>query len=304
MNEVTPNHILQVGTAFWASKTLLSAVEMELFTELAKRPESLPELSARHGLHPRSAHDFLDALVSLNFLERRDGTYYNTPSTDLFLDKRKPSYIGGMLEMANNRLYTHWTHLTTALRTGEQQNEARGGGENPFKALYADPDRLAERLPALRLLARPMEQIRAVGERLIPAVERAFRDVAEVALIDTKSQIGSGALPISLLPSTALALRPLAARSGSAVEALARDLRVLSVPVIGRIEAGRVILDLRCLEDEAGFIAQLDALSSHHRQPRESGGPGRLSPEPAALDSRFRGNHGHRPDVGPFGPDP
>jgi hypothetical protein len=123
-------------------------------------------------------------------------------------------------------------------------------------------------------------------------------------LIETKSQIGSGALPISLLPSTALALRPLAARSGSAVEALARDLRVLSVPVIGRIEAGRVILDLRCLEDEAGFIAQLDALSSHHRQPRESGGPGRLSPEPAALASRFRGNDGHRPDVGPFGPDP
>jgi L-seryl-tRNA(Ser) seleniumtransferase len=169
--------------------------------------------------------------------------------------------------------------------------------------LYADPDRLAERLPALRLLARPMEQIRALGERLFPTVERAFCDIAEVALIETKSQIGSGALPISLLPSTALALRPLAARSGSAVEALARDLRVLSVPVIGRIEAGRVILDLRCLEDEAGFIAQLDALSSHHRQPRESGGPGRLSPEPAALDSRFRGNHGHRPDVGPFGPD-
>jgi L-seryl-tRNA(Ser) seleniumtransferase len=170
--------------------------------------------------------------------------------------------------------------------------------------LYADPDRLAERLPALRLLARPMEQIRALGERLLPTVERAFCDIAEVALIETKSQIGSGALPISLLPSTALALRPLAARSGSAVEALARDLRVLSVPVIGRIEAGRVILDLRCLEDEAGFIAQLDALSSHHRHPRESGGPGRLSPEPAALDSRFRGNDGHRPDVGPFGPDP
>jgi L-seryl-tRNA(Ser) seleniumtransferase len=170
--------------------------------------------------------------------------------------------------------------------------------------LYADPDRLAERLPALRLLARPMEQIRALGERLLPTVERAFCDIAEVALIETKSQIGSGALPISLLPSTALALRPLAARSGSAIEALARDLRVLSVPVIGRIEAGRVILDLRCLEDEAGFIAQLDALSSHHRQPRESGGPGRLSPEPAALASRFRGNDGHRPDVGPFGPDP
>jgi O-methyltransferase domain/Dimerisation domain len=149
MNEPQIDHIMQVGTGFWASKTLLSAVEMELFTELAKHPETLAELSARLRLHPRSAHDFLDALVALNFLERRDGTYYNTPSTDLFLDKRKPSYIGGMLEMANNRLYTHWSHLTTALRTGEQQNEARGGGENPFIALYADPERLRSFLRAM-----------------------------------------------------------------------------------------------------------------------------------------------------------
>ncbi|MBV8504469.1 MAG: hypothetical protein JOZ11_01435, partial [Alphaproteobacteria bacterium] len=93
---------------------------------------------------------------------------------------------------------------------------------------------------------------------LLPAVERAFRGVAEVALIEAKSQIGSGALPISLLPSAALALRPLMSRSGSAVEALARDLRALPIPVIGRIEAGRVILDLRCLEHESAFIAQLD----------------------------------------------
>jgi predicted transcriptional regulator len=149
MNEPRMDHIMQVGLGFWASKTLLSAVEMELFTELAKHPETLQELSSRLGLHSRSAHDFLDALVSLNFLERRDSTYYNTPSTDLFLDKRKPSYIGGMLEMANNRLYTHWSHLTTALRTGEQQSEARGGGENPFKLLYADPERLRGFLRAM-----------------------------------------------------------------------------------------------------------------------------------------------------------
>jgi L-seryl-tRNA(Ser) seleniumtransferase len=156
-----------------------------------------------------------------------------------------------------------------------------------------------------------MEQIRALAERLLPAVERAFRGVAEVALIETKSQIGSGALPISLLPSAALALRPPAAHCGSAVEALAHDLRALPIPVIGRIEAGRVILDLRCLEDAEAFIAQLDALSPRHRHPRESGGPepapglnrGRPSQEPAGLDSRFRGNDGQRPEAGPFGPD-
>ena len=153
-NEPRPDHILQVGTGFWASKVLLSAVELELFTELAKHPETLADLSARLGLHPRSAHDFLDTLVALNFLERRDGTYYNTPSTDLFLDKRKPSYIGGMLEMANNRLYTHWSHLTTALRTGEQQNETRNGGDNPFVALYADPDRLRTFLRAMTGISR------------------------------------------------------------------------------------------------------------------------------------------------------
>jgi L-seryl-tRNA(Ser) seleniumtransferase len=167
--------------------------------------------------------------------------------------------------------------------------------------LYADPDRLAERLPALRLLARPMEQIRALGERLLPTIERAFRGIAEVALIETKSQIGSGALPISLLPSTALALRPLAARSGSAVECLARDLRAMPIPVIGRIEGGRVILDLRCLENETAFIAQLACFCRH---PRGSGGPGPATGALQPLDSRFRGNDDERPDPGSAEPDP
>ncbi len=125
MSAPKPDHILQVGLGFWASKTLLSAVEMELFTELAKHPEDLTTLQGRLGLHPRAAHDFFDALVALNFLERRDGRYYNTPSTDFFLDKRKPSYIGGILEMANHRLYGFWGHLTTALRTGRRKTRSR-----------------------------------------------------------------------------------------------------------------------------------------------------------------------------------
>src|ERR1700687_1914630 len=113
----SPDHILQLGLSFWASKTLLSAVEMEVFTELAKQPEDLATLTGRLGLHPRSARDFLDALVALRFLDRRDGKYYNTAATDLFLDQRKPSYVGGMLEMANHRLYPFWNNLTVALRT-------------------------------------------------------------------------------------------------------------------------------------------------------------------------------------------
>ena len=149
MNEPQPDHILQVGLGFWAAKTLLSAVEMEVFTELAKQPEDLETLQGRLGLHPRSARDFFDALVSLKFLERRDGRYYNTPSTDVFLDKRKPSYIGGILEMANHRLYPFWGQLTTALRTGLPQNETKDSGPDPFVALYSDPARLKQFLGAM-----------------------------------------------------------------------------------------------------------------------------------------------------------
>lgn len=145
----TPEHIMQVGLGFWASKTLLSAVEMEIFTELAKKPEDLETLRGRLGLHPRSARDFLDALVALGFLERVGGKYKNTPSTDLFLDKHKPSYIGGILEMANNRLYGFWGSLTEAVRTGRPQNEAKSGAAPIFETLYADPVRLKGFLKAM-----------------------------------------------------------------------------------------------------------------------------------------------------------
>jgi len=130
--------------------------------------------------------------------------------------------------------------------------------------LYADPDRLAARLPALRLLTRPVGEIRALGERLLSTIERALKEVAEVSLAETLSQIGSGALPVSLLPSVALALRPVGQRSGGAVEALARELRGLPIPVIGRIEAGCVLLDLRCLEDDEAFIEQICHLPGIH----------------------------------------
>jgi hypothetical protein len=149
----SPEHILQTGLAFWASKTLMSAVEMEVFTELAKGPESLESLTGRLGLHQRGARDFFDTLVALGFLEREDGQYRNTPSTDIFLDKHKPSYIGGMLEMANQRLYPQWGRLTTALRTGERQSEAPGT-EDVFTALYADPARLKSFLRAMTGVSR------------------------------------------------------------------------------------------------------------------------------------------------------
>ena len=127
-SQPTPEKILQTGLAFWASKTLLSAIEIGLFTELARGAEQFEALRGRMGLHPRGARDFLDALVSLGFLGRDGETYRNTPETDLFLDKNKPSYIGGGLEMADHRLYPFWGRLTEALRTGSPQNEAKAGG--------------------------------------------------------------------------------------------------------------------------------------------------------------------------------
>lgn len=157
-----PGQILQVGLGFWASKALLSAVELELFTELAKKPADLPALTKRLGLHPRSAHDFLDALVALGFLVRKNSEYSNSPSTDFFLDKNKPTYIGGVLEMANFRLFGFWNNLTTALRTGELQNEAKGGGDSPFVALYADPGRLAQFLKAMTAISNTANRLIAV----------------------------------------------------------------------------------------------------------------------------------------------
>lgn len=154
MSQPTPEHILQTGLAFWASKTLLSAVEMEVFTELARHPEDAKTLQSRLGIHPRSARDFFDTLVALGFLERHNGVYSNTPSTEVFLDKRKPSYIGGILEMANNRLYPHWAKLTTALRTGQQQNESQPGSPDVFADLYADPARLKGFLAAMTGVSR------------------------------------------------------------------------------------------------------------------------------------------------------
>ncbi|HXT87503.1 MAG TPA: methyltransferase [Verrucomicrobiae bacterium] len=152
---VNPEHIMQIGLGFWASKTLLSAVELGVFTELARGPQSLDSLTKKLNLHPRSARDFFDTLAALGFLERSEGKYRNAPSADVFLDKHKPSYIGGMLEMANQRLYGHWNNLTTALRTGEQQNESKGdaSGESPFDSLYADPERFKTFLKAMTAIS-------------------------------------------------------------------------------------------------------------------------------------------------------
>lgn len=170
----TPHQIMHVGLNFWASKTLLSAVEIGLFTTLADGPLGADAIRSRLGLHPRSILDFLDALVSLGLLERRDSFYANTPATELFLDRAKPTYVGGMLEMANARLFGFWNNLTEGLRTGEPQNEAKSGGEL-FDAIYSDPDKLAGFVAAMTGIS--MGAGRAISDKFPWADYQSFADI-------------------------------------------------------------------------------------------------------------------------------
>ncbi|MBW8792613.1 MAG: methyltransferase domain-containing protein [Streptomyces sp.] len=148
-----PSAIMQVGLGFWPSKTLLSAIELRLFTLLASDPLTGGEIADRLGLRSRAVFDFLDGLVALRFLERQgsgEGAHYaNTPATALFLDTASPQYIGGILEMANARLYGFWGGLTEALQTGEPQNEVKHTGRSMFEELYADPARLEQFMGAM-----------------------------------------------------------------------------------------------------------------------------------------------------------
>jgi len=188
---VTPDAIMQLGLGFWGSKVLLSSIELGVFSELAGTDGLDGEaLRVRLGLHGRSAADFFDALVALGMLEREGGRYANTPATELFLDRAKPSYAGGMLEMANARLYGFWGSLTEGLRTGAPQNEAKDGGDF-FAALYADPARLAQ-------FAQAMSSISGGAAQAI-AAKFPWRDYATVIDIGC----AEGAVPAQIASSHA-----------------------------------------------------------------------------------------------------
>jgi O-methyltransferase/methyltransferase family protein len=146
---LTPERLLQLGLGFMASKTLLSAIELDLFSTLTNGPMDQKQLTLALGLHGRGALDFLDTLVALGMLDREDGRYRNTPETDHFLVRGKLTYLGGLLEMANERLYPFWGSLTEGLRTGLPQNEVKTGGPGLFETLYNDPERLGLFLAAM-----------------------------------------------------------------------------------------------------------------------------------------------------------
>ena len=126
---------------------------------------------------------------------------------------------------------------------------------------YASPEHLARDLPTLRTLTRTRAEIRALADRLLPGLAQAVAGAASARVVDCMSQIGSGALPIETLPSAGFALVPNAKRRSGAADALAAAFRALPVPVIGRINEGELVLDLRCLDDETGFAGQLQHLA-------------------------------------------
>jgi SAM-dependent methyltransferase len=171
---LSPAKIMQLGVGFWGSKALLSAIELGLFTVLARGPRDAETLRLQLGLHPRSARDFFDALVALGMLKRTGTRYANTPETALFLDRNKSTYVGGVLEMANARLYRFWGSLTEGLRTGKAQNEAKTG-EDFFGTLYADPQRLEGFLKAMTGLS--IGSARVIAKKVPWKRYRTFVDV-------------------------------------------------------------------------------------------------------------------------------
>jgi hypothetical protein len=147
--EPDPSKIMQIGTGFWASKVLLAAVKFDLFTTLATGPKTGLQIKQQLNFKciDRHVYDWLDTLTSFGFLNREglleNAVYSNGADTGQFLDKNKPSYIGGMLLMLNNRLYKFWGNLEDGLLTGQPQNEGKEGGDL-FKAIYASEEKLRE----------------------------------------------------------------------------------------------------------------------------------------------------------------
>ena len=153
MSQLTPERIMHIGMGFWPARTLQAAIKLELFTALGARAMTGADLVEALSLAPRANPDFFDALVALQFLDRDgDGPaalYRNTEEAAAFLDANSPAYIGGLLEMAHDRLYPFWADLVEALQTGKPQNEVKHTGKPMFDELYADPERLEQFIHAM-----------------------------------------------------------------------------------------------------------------------------------------------------------
>jgi hypothetical protein len=181
-NTPTTDHVLQLGFGFWASKTVLSAIELGVFSQLANSSGTLEDLQARIGLHPRSARDFLDALVALKLLSRRDGVYSNAEEADMYFDPTKLGYIGATLELANARLYGLWGSLSDSLRTGLRPDDRQEGTSLPRS--FVDPQRLRTFMSGMAGLS--VEPAKQITRKFDWASYSTFMDVSS----------GQGMLPV------------------------------------------------------------------------------------------------------------
>ena len=264
---LTPARIMEVGMAFWPAKTLLSAVKLGVFTELGNGPKTGAELCHALRLAPRSNPDFFDTLVALKFLEREgDGEhakYSNTPETALFLDRNSAAFMGGFLEMANDRLYPFWGDLEEGLRTGKPQNETKHGGAGVFEELYREPERLEQFLDAMAGISAG--NFMALAEKFDFSKYSTLCDVGGAA--GTLSMIVAARHPhlkitsADLPPATAIAAKKIeAAGLADRVSAVNVDFFTDDLPKADVITMGMILHDWN-LEDKMKLVKKAyDAL--------------------------------------------
>jgi len=267
MASVTPARIMEVGMAFWPAKTLLSAIELELFTVLGKGAMTGAELQKTLGLNDRANPDFFDTLVALKFLERDgdgpEGRYRNAGDTAAFLDKKSSAYMGGFLEMANARLYRFWGDLTTALRTGKAQNETKNGGASMFGELYSKPERLEQFMEAMAGISAGNFQ--AFANKFDFARYKTLCDIGgatgQLSVLVAKAHPHMRCVSADLPEATAIAARKIAASGvGDRVSAQPIDFFADPLPKADVITMGMILHDWN-LEKKLSLVkAAYDAL--------------------------------------------
>jgi len=267
MTTASPARIMEVGMGFWPAKVLLSAIELELFTELGSATKTGQELQAALGLHDRANPDFFDTLVALEFLDRDgdggEGRYRNTAATARFLDRRSPEFMGGFLEMANARLYRFWGDLTEGLRTGCPQNEIKHTGASMFAELYRKPERLEQFMDAMSGISAANFQ--AFAEKFDFSPYQTLCDVGgatgQLSMCVATRHPHVRCTSLDLPAATAIAERKIAA-AGLADRVIARPIDFFTEPLPGAdvITMGMILHDWN-LEKKMRLIrAAYDAL--------------------------------------------
>ena len=258
---------MEVGMSFWSAKTLLSAVEVGLFTRLGDGSLTGAELQHALDLDQRANPDFFDTLVALRFLAR-DGNgpgarYRNTQETAMFLDRRSPGYMGGFLEMANARLYPFWGCLTEALRTGKPQNELKHGGASMFEQLYSKPGRLEQFMEAMAGISAG--NFKALAEQFDFSRYATLCDVGGanglLSITVAKAHPHMHCVSVDLPAATAIAARKIAAAGlGERVSVQTLDIFAAPLPNADVITMGMILHDWNLEKKKYLVKAAYDAL--------------------------------------------